>query len=824
VGRRIALLIGNQTFLEESKLEPLSGPVNDVEAMADVLQNAALGNFEVQKIVEQPHYEVTRAIVETLQAAKSDDFVLIFYSGHGKLSGSGKLYLATANTTQKALQATTVPAWSLHEAVSESDCQEVVLLLDCCYSGAVSQGLKGDLASQLEAVQNAAGFFILTASTDIQRASENETDAGGKVMGRFTTAIVEGIRTGDARDQATGRIHLSHLKAYVERKLRGSTPQFFAHRGSGDPLISNGSQPSLDPGVMADLNDGQWHRRLGAVRYFANVLRSGQPLEVKAVRAALAARLNVERDVDVRQAISDAIGAQSEDEADVSREKMLRGAHIVANTVKVTLGPKGRMVVIGKKGGVPRSTKNCVSIVKEIERSDPYENLGAQFMCELAVKTDDDAGGGAATALVLAQAMIDGGAKAVAAGRNSMDLKDGIDLAVARLIEEIKAGARKISSPAEIIEIGTIAADGDKVVGEVIARAIEKVGREGVILVEETDIADTQIEIMAGTQFKRGYLSPYFVTNTEKLIAELENPYILVHDKKLSALQALLPLLEAVVQSSRPLLIIAEDVEGEALATLVVNKLRGGLKVAAVKAPGFGAPRKAMLEDIAVLTNGRLISEELGIKLENVTLDMLGTARKVVLTKQATTIVCDRGKPQEHPAKIEGDVAVIQVGGASEVEVKQRRDLIDGALKATHAALEEGIVLGGGVALLRAARVLDDLQSENEDQGAGIAIVRAAAEAPLRQIAENAGVQGLVVVARILESSSPDFGFNAQTKEYLDLRRAGILDPAKMVRLAIREAALAAGLLITTDMALFKAGKPDDAVPEAGRDGAKADD
>lgn len=516
-----------------------------------------------------------------------------------------------------------------------------------------------------------------------------------------------------------------------------------------------------------------------------------------------------------------------------ARDRMLRGVNILANAVKVTLGPKGRNVVIEKSFGAPRSTKDGVSVAKEIELADKFENLGAQMIREVASKTNDKAGDGTTTATVLAQAIVVEGLKSVAAGMNPMDLKRGIDKAVAKVIEEIKSTSKKVSANSEIAQVGTISANGDSEVGEMIARAMEKVGNEGVITVEEAKTAETELDVVEGMQFDRGYLSPYFITNADKMEVVLEEPMILLFEKKLSGLQPLLPVLEAVVQSGRPLLIIAEDIEGEALATLVVNKLRGGLRVAAVKAPGFGDRRKAMLEDIAVLTGGEVISEDLGIKLENVTLDMLGKAKKVTITKDDTTIVdgvggkdgiearigqikkqiedttsdYDKEKLQERLAKLAGGVAVIRVGGATEVEVKEKKDRVDDALNATRAAVEEGIVPGGGVALLKASKILDGLEGANADQTQGIAIVRRALQAPIRQIAENAGVEGSIVVGKILESDSATFGFNAQTEQYVDLVADGVIDPAKVVRTALQDAASVSGLLITTEAAIVEAPK-----------------
>jgi chaperonin GroEL len=516
-----------------------------------------------------------------------------------------------------------------------------------------------------------------------------------------------------------------------------------------------------------------------------------------------------------------------------ARDRMLRGVNILANAVKVTLGPKGRNVVIEKSFGAPRSTKDGVSVAKEIELEDKFENMGAQMIREVASKTNDKAGDGTTTATVLAQSIVVEGLKSVASGRNPMDLKRGVDKAVAVVVEQIKASARKVTTNDEIAQVGTISANGDKDVGAMIAQAMEKVGNEGVITVEEAKTAETELDVVEGMQFDRGYLSPYFITNADKMEATLEEPLILLFEKKLSSLQALLPILEAVVQSGRPLLIIAEDVEGEALATLVVNKLRGGLRVAAVKAPGFGDRRKAMLEDIAILTGGQVISEDLGIKLENVTLDMLGKAKKVTLTKDDTTIVdgagekegiegriaqikrqiedttsdYDREKLQERLAKLAGGVAVVRVGGSTEIEVKEKKDRVDDALNATRAAVEEGIVPGGGVALLKASKALEGFQGDNDDQNAGIAIVRRALQSPIRQIAENAGVEGSIVVGRVLDNASDTFGFNAQTEEYVDLVQAGVIDPAKVVRTALQDAASVAGILLTTEAAVADAPK-----------------
>ncbi|WP_417675833.1 chaperonin GroEL [Roseibium sp.] len=518
-----------------------------------------------------------------------------------------------------------------------------------------------------------------------------------------------------------------------------------------------------------------------------------------------------------------------------AREKMLRGVDTLANAVKVTLGPKGRNVVLDKAFGAPRITKDGVSVAKEIELEDKFENMGAQMVREVASKTNDIAGDGTTTATVLAQSIVKEGCKAVAAGMNPMDLKRGVDLAALEAVKYLEGASKTITTSAEVAQVGTISANGDTQVGKDIAEAMQKVGNEGVITVEEAKSLETELEVVEGMQFDRGYLSPYFVTNADKMLADLEKPYILLHEKKLSNLQAMLPILEAVVQSSRPLLIIAEDVEGEALATLVVNKLRGGLKIAAVKAPGFGDRRKAMLEDIAILTGGTVISEDLGIKLENVTLDMLGTAEKVSITKETTTIVdgagskddiqgrvgqikaqieettsdYDREKLQERLAKLAGGVAVIRVGGATEIEVKEKKDRVDDALNATRAAVEEGIVPGGGTALLRAKSAVEKLTSDNPDIQAGIKIVLRALEAPIRQIAENAGVEGSIVVGKIQENSDITFGFNAQTEEFVNMIEAGIIDPTKVVRTALQDAASVAGLLITTEAMVAELPKKD---------------
>ncbi|KIC58608.1 chaperonin GroEL [Brevundimonas nasdae] len=516
-----------------------------------------------------------------------------------------------------------------------------------------------------------------------------------------------------------------------------------------------------------------------------------------------------------------------------ARDKMLRGVNVLANAVKVTLGPKGRNVVIQKSFGAPRSTKDGVSVAKEIELEDAFENMGAQMIREVASKTNDKAGDGTTTATVLAQAIVQEGLKAVAAGMNPMDLKRGIDKAVGLVLEEIKTNSKPVSNNSEIAQVGTISANGDSEIGELIAQAMAKVGNEGVITVEEAKTADTTVDVVEGMQFDRGYLSPYFITNADKMEAQLEEPLILLFEKKLTSLQAMLPILEAVVQSGRPLLIIAEDIEGEALATLVVNKLRGGLRVAAVKAPGFGDRRKAMLEDIAILTGGQVISEDLGIKLESVTLDMLGKAKKVSITKDDTTIVegvggkdeiearvaqikrqiedttsdYDKEKLQERLAKLAGGVAVLRVGGSTEVEVKEKKDRVDDALNATRAAADEGIVPGGGIALLKASKILADVKGDNADQNAGIAIIRRALQAPIRQISENAGVEGSIVVGKVLENEQSSFGFNAQTEEYGDLVQMGVIDPAKVVRTALQDAASVAGILITTEAAVADAPK-----------------
>jgi chaperonin GroEL len=508
-----------------------------------------------------------------------------------------------------------------------------------------------------------------------------------------------------------------------------------------------------------------------------------------------------------------------------ARERMLRGIDTLANAVKVTLGPKGRNVVIEKSFGAPRITKDGVTVAKEIELEDKFENMGAQMVREVASKTNDLAGDGTTTATVLAQAIVKEGAKSVAAGMNPMDLKRGIDLAVEAIVSDLKAHAKKVTSNDEIAQVGTISANGDTEIGRFLAEAMQKVGNEGVIAVEEAKSLDTELEVVEGMQFDRGYVSPYFVTNAEKMKVELEDPYILIHEKKLSGLQTMLPLLEAVVQTGKPLLIVAEDVEGEALATLVVNKLRGGLNVAAVKAPGFGDRRKAMIEDIAILTGGTAIAEDLGIKLENVTLNMLGRAKKVVIDKENTTIVngagakkdidarvaqikaqieettsdYDREKLQERLAKLAGGVAVLRVGGATEVEVKEKKDRVDDALHATRAAVEEGILPGGGVALLRALKALDSIKTANADQKAGVEIVRRAIQVPARQIVQNAGEDGSLVVGKLLENSSYNWGFNAATGEYQDLVKAGVIDPAKVVRTALQDAASVASLLITTE-------------------------
>ncbi len=520
-----------------------------------------------------------------------------------------------------------------------------------------------------------------------------------------------------------------------------------------------------------------------------------------------------------------------------ARARMLRGVDILADAVKVTLGPKGRNVVIEKSFGAPRITKDGVTVAKEVELADKFENMGAQMVREVASKTNDAAGDGTTTATVLAQAIVREGAKSVAAGMNPMDLKRGIDIAVEKVVEDLKKRSKKITTDAEVAQVGTISANGEKEIGEMIAKAMQKVGKEGVITVEEAKSLETELDVVEGMQFDRGYLSPYFVTNAEKMTAELEDAYILIHEKKLASLQPLLPVLESVVQTGKPLLIVAEEVEGEALATLVVNKLRGGLKIAAVKAPGFGDRRKAMLEDIAILTAGQVISEDLGIKLENVTLDMLGRSKKVRIDKDNTTIVdgagkkkdiearvaqikaqieettsdYDREKLQERLAKLAGGVAVIRVGGATEIEVKERKDRVDDAMHATKAAVEEGILPGGGMGLLYATRALEGVKVANHDQQVGIDIVRKALQAPARQIAENAGADGSLIVGKLLEGKSATQGFNAQSGEFVDMVKDGVIDPTKVVRLALQDAASVAGLLVTTEAMIAEAPKPEKA-------------
>jgi chaperonin GroEL len=528
-----------------------------------------------------------------------------------------------------------------------------------------------------------------------------------------------------------------------------------------------------------------------------------------------------------------------------ARDRMLRGVDILANAVKVTLGPKGRNVVLDKSFGAPRITKDGVTVAKEIELEDKFENMGAQMVREVASKTNDNAGDGTTTATVLAQSIVREGAKYVAAGMNPMDLKRGIDMAVVEAVKDLAARSKKIKDSSEIAQVGTISSNGDVSIGKMIAEAMQKVGNEGVITVEEAKSLETELDVVEGMQFDRGYLSPYFITNAEKMFAELEDAYVLIHEKKLSSLQAMLPVLEAVVQTGKPLVIIAEDIEGEALATLVVNKLRGGLKVAAVKAPGFGDRRKAMLEDIAILTGGQMIAEDLGIKLENVTLQMLGKAKRIRIEKENTTIIngagvkediqgrvaqikaqieettsdYDREKLQERLAKLAGGVAVIRVGGATEVEVKEKKDRVDDALNATRAAVEEGIVPGGGVALLRAKAAVAKLKSQNADEQAGINIVLKALESPIRQIVQNSGGEGSIVVGKIIDNASQTYGFNAQTDQYVDMIEAGIVDPTKVVRTALQDAASVAGLLVTTEAMIAEAPKDKSAMPMGGGGG-----
>jgi chaperonin GroEL len=532
-----------------------------------------------------------------------------------------------------------------------------------------------------------------------------------------------------------------------------------------------------------------------------------------------------------------------------ARDRMLRGIDILAHAVRVTLGPKGRNVVLDKSYGAPRITKDGVTVAKEIELADKFENMGAQMIREVAQKTSDQAGDGTTTATILAHSIVREGVKAVAAGLNPMDLRRGIESAVEAVVEDLKKRSKKVSTNDEIAQVGTISANGDKEVGLMLSKAMQKVGNEGVITVEEAKSLETELDIVEGMQFDRGYISPYFITNAEKMVCEIDDPYILIHEKKLSTLQPLLPLLEAVVQSGKPLLIIAEDIEGEALATLVVNKLRGGLKVAAVKAPGFGDRRKAMLEDIAILTAGQLISEDLGIKLENVTLNMLGKAKKVRVEKENTTIIdgagkkqdiqgrigqikaqieettsdYDREKLQERLAKLAGGVAIIRVGGATEVEVKERKDRVDDAMHATRAAVEEGIVAGGGVALLYATKALAKLKPANDDQKVGIDIVRRALQTPVRQIAENAGVDGSVVIGKLQDKGDPNHGYDAQTGEYVDMLKAGIIDPTKVVRLALQDAASVAGLLVTTEAMVAEKPEKKPAMPAMPHGGGMGD-
>ena len=522
-----------------------------------------------------------------------------------------------------------------------------------------------------------------------------------------------------------------------------------------------------------------------------------------------------------------------------ARNRMLKGINTLSDSVRVTLGPKGRNVVLDKSFGAPRITKDGVAVAKEIELEDKFENMGAQMVKEVASRTNDEAGDGTTTATVLAQSIVNEGLKAVAAGMNPMDLKRGVDLAVGKVVDHIKSSAKEVKNSAEVAQVGTISANGEKEIGDQISDAMQKVGNEGVITVEENKGLETETDVVEGMQFDRGYLSPYFVTNADKMTAELEEAYILLHEKKLSSLQPMVPLLESVIQSGKPLLIIAEDIEGEALATLVVNKLRGGLKIAGVKAPGFGDRRKAMLQDIAILTGGQVISEDLGMKLENVGIDMLGTSKKISITKDDTTIVdgagekaeiegrvsqirqqieettsdYDREKLQERLAKLAGGVAVIRVGGATEVEVKERKDRVDDALNSTRAAVQEGVVAGGGVALVAAANTLEGLKGENSDQSAGIAIVRRALEAPLRQIAENSGVDAGIVAAKVREAKESDYGFNAQTEEYGDMFKFGVIDPAKVVRTALEDAASIAGLLITTEAMVAEKPEPKSNAP-----------
>jgi chaperonin GroEL len=815
--RRIALLVGNQTFIEDSELQPLRAPINDVNALTEIFEDPARGNFKVHCFIDKPHYEVMKAVVETLQSVNHDDFVLIYYSGHGKIGPSGRLYLATSDTTRTALQATAVSAWSLHEAVQDSLCQQVVLLLDCCYSGAVSQGVKGDVDSQLQLVKSASGFFILTASTSIQTALESEVAKDGKVMSRFTEAIVEGIRSGKADQLGTGEIHLRHIKEYVEKHVRGHTPQFFAHASTGDPLISGSRRPVIDARILADLNDEAWPRRLEAVKNLVRLMRSGRPEDKEASRAALATRRATERDVDVCNEIDTALQSQELSAPTGNSARMLRGINTLANAVKVTLGPRGRKVVIGRASGKRQWTKHGLLIAKEIGFTERFENLGAQMLITLASDTQEKAGDGTTTAIVLAQAMIIEGLKLVASGMNPGELHRGMEDAVPLVTEEIGKNGKLVTARDEVARVAFLAS-GDEAAGEIVASAIAEIEDRDLIAVEEGDAIETEVELAEAKKIPSGYVSPYFITDEKRKVAELNDAYILICDSKLTSLQPLLPLLEKVVESASPLLIVAQDVEGEALATLVVNKLRGGLKVAAVKARRIG--RRALLQEIAVLTGGQVINDQLGIQLENVTLDMLGRAKMVRVESQLTAIIPHEtrvGKSSDRrrtSSKRLDQAAIIRVGGNTEAEIKEKKDRIYLALNAARNAMEEGVVAGGGIALLKAQRALREVKGESMNYDGGIQIVRQALRAPLRQMLENAGINAPTVIETILENASPTFGFDVIAKKYVDMVEAGIIDRAKVVRTTLEEAASVAGMIITTEPAILLGAQKSETPPE----------
>lgn len=818
MGRRIALLIGNQEFSNESGLDALRGAKNDVDELAAVLRDRARGGFHVSTFLEQPHHALELAIVEALQAAAVDDFVLIYYSGHGKLSPSGKLYLATANTKRNALQGTALSAWSLHEAVSDSACREVVLLLDCCYSGAVSQGLRGSLESQLQAVQNASGFFILTASTGLQTALEIEGDFDGKVMGKFTAAIVEGIRSGAADVKGTGEIRLTDLRLHVERSLRGQTPQLFVHAGSGDPLISLANEPMLDALALEDLDSVSSHRRYGAVMYLRQLVERGNLREKEAARRHLIHRQGIEQDAEIRQAISGQPPQRSVGDADHTRDALQRGIDAVANAAKETLGPEGRRVIIGKTFGSPEFAQNGLEIAKRVKPTDGTEMIAAELACEAAANVQRLSGDGVSTMLVLAQALVRFGFAEVALGRNPMDLCRGLDQAAQTVIERLRSSCMSSARIPLLPELfitkrsDDLFALLDARVFELVELALKDVAATSLFVVSEPNYFEITMEFADSLSFDKGYISPYFITNADATTVELAQPCILILDERLSTFELLVPILEAVMKSNRSLLIIANGVEGQALSSLVINKLRSNLRVAAVNSPtSFAEPGSTVLEDIATLTHSKVIGETAGTNLEKVTFDMLGSAQLAIVTDARTTLICDVAADnamQERIAKQTDRVAIIKVGGNTEKEIKQRLQRVNGIVRTMQALSEEGAVAGGGVALVRAAAALDGLSIRNEDQAAGVGVMRRALDVPFRQIAANAGMRETTLVEKLLENSLPSFGLDVSQKEWCDLAARGILDPLKTVRVGLEAAVTLAGSLITTGQAFANSSEP----------------